>query len=578
MGKKIIKHFLPLIIVFVLAVIFFAGYNRYLLDTSLANLKISLKELKNTKDFAEVKRISSVLENTFLAELTKGDFDLTFALKLEMANQMLTESTKEAQAKNEDYVMRLSSATGIEFAATVAQNISKETQIKDIEYFLEESIAKKTAKKNRFIAKMEDIVVALFPGQRKENSGKIKDTIETLEKNLSSYQGEKLQEKYLEVVKLYLLVKDWQRAESYLNKSIEINSNNPSGLKAQFFLGILYRLKGEFKEAGTVFKKIKDKLPREWKDFSAYEEADCLYKTGEKEEAVKLFEKNYQESPSSEIGQMAQFRAGYTYLYDLNNSQKAQEIFAKLPKAAPQAALASYVSHKINPDIANEYCNEGFKLIKEGYETSTIEKYQESLKKFDSALKIVANHSLSRMGKGLVYYLLGLRDEALAEALEAKKIDPQRAEVVSNLGFIYYNLGILDKAIGEFENAVNLKPNSSLFHYNLGVLYLIKEDYSKSERHFKKAISINPKYAYAHNNLGYVFWAKGDYNAAKERFKKAVALKPGYIDAHYNLAVVEYTLGRYEEAKKEFLRVQELKPAFKESGRYLKQIKQKIGY
>jgi tetratricopeptide (TPR) repeat protein len=396
---------------------------------------------------------------------------------------------------------------------------------------------------------------------------------------LSSYKGDKLQEKYLEIAKMYFLLKDWQKASSYLNKSSEINPTNAVGLKAQFFLGVLYKAKGDFKEASLVFNKIKTQLPKEWQWFCSYQEADCLYKSGETDKAISLFEALYKEESSSAIPQLAQFNAAYIYLYDFKNIPKAQESLAKLKENKVETtSLYSYIEHKINPDMANEYCRQGFKLIEEGMDSSLTERYKESLDRFDLALKIISKHGTSRIGKALGYYFLNNPEEAISEGLEARRTDPSNDEVLANLGFIYYNLEMLDKAIAQYEEAIKINPNSHIYNYNLATLYALKEKYSKAKSLLRKAIKTNPEYQYAYNNLGYVLWKEGEYSEAKENLKKAIALSPDYVDAHYNLGAVYYTLGNFEEARKEFLQVDKLRPNFRQTWQYLKQINKKIGY
>ena len=575
--KKILRHFTPVIVAFLGAFIFFLGYNHYLLDSSLVNLKISLHDLETAKNFDDVRRITSALDDSFLNELAKGDFDLAFAVKLELSQQIVEQELK-AQAQTKEYTVKLSSATNIDFSAVIAQKISKDSQISDIKHFITKAIDGKISGRPALINLLDNISIKLFPGKRQVNEASLKSQIAKIEKDLYKYKGEELQDKCLEIGKIYLLLKDWASAEKYFDQAIEVDSKNAKTVKAEFFLGILYKSKKDFVKASEVFGKIKEQLPKQWKLFAYYQEADCFYKSGEINRAVALFEELFRLDPSLEIPQLSQFRAGYTYLYDLQNPQKANDAFVLLKKDEPKIALTSYIENKIDPDMAWQYCKAGFQLLELGYALSLDEKYREALNQFDSALALYPRHSTSYIGKALSFYFLKNPEKAITEGTKAIELDPADYEAIANLGFIYFNLGMKEEAIKQYKKAVGMYPLSYIYNYNLATLYILQKDYRLAEEYFRKAIKVKSDYAYAYNNLGYALWAQGRYNEAKSNFIKAIAFKDDYIDAHYNLGVVYFTLGGYEEARKEFMNVELLQPKFRQSHLFLKLIDSKLGY
>lgn len=575
--KKIFRHFVSLIVAFLGAFIFFLGYNHYLLDTSLANLKISLHDLEGAKNLKDVRRITTILDDSFLNELAKGDFDLAFAVKLEFSQQIVEQEIKE-QTQTKEYTVTLSSAANIDFSAVIAEKISKDSQISDIKHFITKAIDKKISGRPALINLLDNISIKLFPGQRQVNEESLKSQIAKMEKAASKYKGEELQDRYLEIGKVYLLLKDFPSAERYFNKAVEINSKNTKAVKADFFLAILYKSKKDFIKASKIFGRIKEQLPKQWKVFAYYQEADCLYKNGQTGQAISLFEELFKLDPSLEIPQLSQFRAGYTYLYDLNDTQKAQEAFVLLEKDTSDIGLSSYVENKIKPDMTWQYCKEGFKLLEAGYKLSLDQKYTEALNRFDSALTISPKHSTSYMGKALSAYFLKNPDKAITLGTKAVELNPHDYEAIANLGFIYFNLGMIDTAIEQYRKAINIYPRSYIYNYNLATIYILKEKYKLAEEYFTKALEIKPGYAYTYNNLGYALWAQGRHSEAKSSFQKATTLKDDYIDAHYNLGVVYFTLGNYEEARKEFIKVESLQPIFRQAQWYREQIYSKLGY
>lgn len=576
--RKIFKHFFPLIISFTCAVIFFLVYNSYLLDKSLANLKISLKELNTATNFEEVREITALLNDSFLSDLTKGDFDLAFAVKMDVSKQLTDQVEKESQRQTANYVTRLSSASDIDFSAVISEKIAQETQISDIKHFVQEAIDKRISDRPLILTALDNIVVNLFPKRRKDNPNAVKDKIGKIKATLTKYKGKDLQEKYIDIGKLYLSIKHWNEAKEYFDKSLEIDSENNFGIKARFFLGILFKSKKDYRNAIAIFDALEGKLPKEWKSFVKYQKADCFYQIGEIKKAAALFEQLYNDDPSQEIPQLSQFRAAYTYLYDLKDPLRAQEAFRKLQKEHPTLRISAYISHKIDPDMAWQYCKDGFRLLEEGYRSSSVDKYEESLTKFEAASKIAHNYSVAYMGKALTFYFLGDKEKAIKEGITAQQADPSNDEVVANLGFIYFNAGMADKAIEQYIKAIRINPFSEIYQYNLGTLYIKKKEYNKAERYFRAAIKLNPKYSYAYNNLSYIFWSQGRLHEARENLRKAISLDKNYLDAQYNLGVIYYALGSYEEAQMEFNLTDKLQQNFKRTQWYLKQIENKLGY
>ncbi len=133
MQKKVfIKHFLPLIIAFGLAFIFFSSYNHYLLDNTFANLKVSLRQLEEAQDIEQAKGVKDILSDAFLIEMTKGNFDLSLAGEAEE----LKKDTSPKAAQTKKYSTSLVSATKMEVAADFVDLTCEQTQIADAKYFL----------------------------------------------------------------------------------------------------------------------------------------------------------------------------------------------------------------------------------------------------------------------------------------------------------------------------------------------------------------------------------------------------------------------------------------------------------
>ncbi len=577
--QNIFKPFLPLIIAFLGAFIFFLSYNHYLLDSSLVNLKLSLKNLKATDKLAEVKNI---LDDTFLMEISKESFDLASAMKLEISSQ-LVKAVPEEESANQKYLLDMNSALKIDLSNSMLGEGTNTAQLKDAKHFIDEVVGQKAGSKPFLVSKMEDMLIALFPQKRKVAESEVYPKIRELEKSLSSYRGEALQEKYLEIARLYLRIKDFDNSFKNVQEAIKLGPDNPAGLKGLFYSGIIYKAKGDPRQAAAVFSQVRNKLPGEWKTFSFYQEASSWIESGDKTKGLALLEENFNQNPSSETAQLSLFRAGQIYLHDLKDEKKAQEIFNKLAEQVPGSKLWQYINYKVKEDVSANYLQKGFDLLKvfdllkQSQESSDEQKCVEALDMFNQALEIIPGEALAYSGKALAYYLLNKSGEALKEAERAREIAPDNPENIAILGFIYYNLGMIDKAVSEYKEVAN-KLTSSIAFYNLATLYVVKGDYDGAQKAFRQAIKIDPKFAEAHNNLGYALWLGEQFQEARDSFERAISLKPDYLDPHYNLGIALYVAGDYEAARKEFLYLEQVSPGYKEVRGYLKKIEEKLGY
>ena len=82
------------------------------------------------------------------------------------------------------------------------------------------------------------------------------------------------------------------------------------------------------------------------------------------------------------------------------------------------------------------------------------------------------------------------------------KLNPDLAEVSSNLGLVYYLQRKDDEAIKVFQEALKRKPALVSANLFLGMTYARTNQYDKSIEPLKKAISLHPGEVRAYLNLG----------------------------------------------------------------------------
>ncbi len=566
LNKPWFKLFLPLFIAVALALLFFVSYNNYLLDETFVNLKISLTKLESATNLEEVRQLKGVLDDTFIIQITQKDFDLASALKTELSSQM-------------------------------AQGVKEGGQLRQLENMLEEIISKKEKEKTPFSSAVENVLAAVSPRPRPLNQKKIKGQIEKLKGKVPYSSGRALQDLYLEIVKGYLRLKDWDKADYYIQQLIKIAPQTLTAYEGRFYRGMIYKFEGKHKQAASLFAKIKNDLSKKWGLFASYQEADSLYQSGEKEKAVSLLQEIDKENPDSEVARVAKFKTAYIYSQSQSPQErrKARRMFRDLP---PETALDTRDEEvEISPvpgyeeeilefeKLAEEKelsqqiidkIKEGFYLLKKAYfaKNKTIKKdyAEEAIEKFDFVLEKKPRKPVVLAGKALALFFAGQPEEAKREAA---KVDGRKVENFQThlyLGYLYYRLDLINQAIGEYERIQEQYYDSSLINYNLATLYLIKGNRSKAKKNFRRAVMINPKFVEAYNNLSYLLLKEKRYGAAEQNLKKAVRVKPDFTEGHYNLGIIYYLQGKYKRALSHFKRVKSLKGSYKMILKYIADI------
>lgn len=572
--KIIMKSILPIAIAFFSAFIFFMSYNRYLLDRTLANLKISLKKLEKIQDPEVRKTIKAILDDTFIMEVVREEIDHEILAKLEFSNQIIDKMTQKAQ-------------------------------LEDALYFIQDIIKRKEKDRSPILQALDSVLINLDSSKRQESEAAVEKKIKEIKKSLNLYKGEELQDKHFKIAKYYLLIKKWEEAIEYFQNIIEIEDKNLKAKKAFFYLGLVYKFKGDLRKAREIFSKIKNELTGELGILSHFEEGDSLYRMGKVREAIGVFENIFAKNPESQVSQIAQFRAGYIKVYDLGEVENVDEGFNKRflmglgenSRFSPQEISKLYdledkgiydsfkeirkksLNSALIPAIAKAYRNKGFRLIKEGYkflerdkQRLAVSRFVLSEEQFKLAIEMAPRDGQAHIGKALVLYLLKNPGKAMKEVRRARSISSNDPLVLANSGFIYTGLEMYESAIKAYELALKRIPNNGVLRYNLGTLYLLKGQYPKAREYFRKAKKIDPSLASIYNNMGYILWREKKYKEAKVEFEKSTRLDGDFLVGYYNLGIALFNFEKYEDAQKQFEKVKSIKSTYRRTEWYLNQI------
>ena len=161
---------------------------------------------------------------------------------------------------------------------------------------------------------------------------------------LSPGEREKKQELLYEIGLIYAELFDLEDAAKFFKRAVEIEPSSDTALKAQYGMAWLHKEENKLDKSLKEFSEIAVKEAGDLVFNSRYQQANIHHLKGEHEKFIELSLKladDYQHKPA--IASLCLFQVGASYMYDLNDTEKAQEIFQRLIKTYPDTSYAKYL-------------------------------------------------------------------------------------------------------------------------------------------------------------------------------------------------------------------------------------------
>jgi protein O-GlcNAc transferase len=144
---------------------------------------------------------------------------------------------------------------------------------------------------------------------------------------------------------------------------------------------------------------------------------------------------------------------------------------------------------------------------------------------FASALAPQASTAMEHVRAGVEAHKSGQLDSAIAEFLEATKLDPQLALAFVDLGAMYVEKRDFGAAIAPLKRALELNPAVEGAHQLLGYALLGEGRAAEAIPHFEQA--------HDDDTLGIALLESGDYSRAVPLLQKSLAKNPNDPDLLY---------------------------------------------
>lgn len=130
----------------------------------------------------------------------------------------------------------------------------------------------------------------------------------------------------------------------------------------------------------------------------------------------------------------------------------------------------------------------------------------------------------------------------------------EKAELHLRVGTSYYEGGNYPQALAELLNAEKLDRTNPVVQNNLGLVYFMRERYDLAVTHLQKAVELKPSYTDARNNLARVLLESGKYTAAEEQLKIVLndLTYTGMARAWVNMGLLKFSQKKWSEASQAF--------------------------
>jgi tetratricopeptide (TPR) repeat protein len=128
----------------------------------------------------------------------------------------------------------------------------------------------------------------------------------------------------------------------------------------------------------------------------------------------------------------------------------------------------------------------------------------------------------------MIWKDLGDDDKAIADAVDAIRLDRAYAQAYRVRGNALFGKKEYDKALADYEQAVRLDPNSAPNRYSRGNAWLFKKDFGKALADYQESVRLDPEFPWGHNGIAWVSATCPD--PAHRDAKRAVAAATKAVD------------------------------------------------
>lgn len=285
------------------------------------------------------------------------------------------------------------------------------------------------------------------------------------------------------------------------NKSIiaydKILENDPKNEDAWRFKGCNLDEIGNYEEAIECFDNSLSINPNN--AFTWEFKGNSLSSIGKYKEAIECYDKALKLEP--ENGSIALFK------------DRAEKMLQGSTSSMDSKTTASTESDNID------------QLLQKAHEQYEYKKYDMAQKYYDQVLEIEPGNEDAWSGKGLIYYQLGQKEEAI-KCLDKIFENSSDYEWLSFVAQMYCSFDMYDKAIMTYDKILEVDTKNKDAWRFKGWNFHLLGNYEEAIKCFDNALSINPNEASTWQWKGDSLYSLGKYSEAIRCYDEALGLNP----------------------------------------------------
>lgn len=183
-----------------------------------------------------------------------------------------------------------------------------------------------------------------------------------------------------------------------------------------------------------------------------------------------------------------------------------------------------------------------------GYKLDAEWNWSDAERGLKRAIELNPNFSQAHTTYGTYLQVMGRLDEAFAERMLARKLDPLSAFVVANAGYPLYYKGEHDEAIKFFRLGLELDPNYSWAHLWIGQAYLEKGMFKEALEEINEAVRLSNGDVRTKATLGYAYAVSGKRDEALKILDELMRVTTQRYVSPYFIAVIYAGLSENDKA------------------------------
>lgn len=165
-------------------------------------------------------------------------------------------------------------------------------------------------------------------------------------REISTGDAEEKQKIFYDIGMVYMELFNMKEAAKFFSRAVSVNPGSHMATKSQYNAAWLARQNKDYETSQAMFSQLISENPGDDLVFDSLYQMGAIYHAGGNYEkfvelALRLAD-DYKQYPV--IASLCLFQAGVSYMYDLNDPEKANEIFARLLKEYPGTPYAQYLA------------------------------------------------------------------------------------------------------------------------------------------------------------------------------------------------------------------------------------------